>query len=123
MSSNWVGALDNLAAGGVIDFDAPAFILDKQPRYIGNPRLDRLPLESEVLPPGIQMKKLPEIDEFSKDEGYIQNPAWKKWAFGGLVLTVIGGITAAILTKGKGFKMHKLFSKIRNTKIAKFFLK
>ena len=38
MYSNWVNVLDNLAAGGVIDFDAPAYLLDQPARYVGHPK-------------------------------------------------------------------------------------
>ena len=44
MSSNWVNALDACAAAGVIDYDAPSFILGKQPRYAGHPEFEKLPL-------------------------------------------------------------------------------
>ena len=44
MYSNWVNVLDNLAAGGVIDFGAPAYLLDQPARYVGHPKFADLPL-------------------------------------------------------------------------------
>ena len=59
MSSNWVNALDACAAAGVIDYDAPAFISGKTPRYIGHPEFEKLPLKNDfLLPKGIKMKDL-----------------------------------------------------------------
>ena len=102
--SNWVHAMDSLAAGGVIDFDAPAFLLDRNPRYVGNPRLDSLPLEYPIYPEGqVSLNNLPPVDEFKKEEkglNLVENPSWKKWLFGGFIATAIGyGIY--LLTKGK----------------------
>ncbi len=114
MSSNWIGAMDGLAAGGVIDFDAAAFLLDQKPRYIGNPQLERLPLEPDLLPPGVKLKDIPKFDEFSKEDNIVQNPAWKKWLFGGLVFSALTGIGIAIATKGKGIKLSEIGQKIKN---------
>ena len=110
MSSNWIGALDGLAAGGVIDFDAPAFILDQKPRYMGHPQFERLPLEPDLLPPGVKLKDVPQFDEFSKDDKLVQNPRWKKWLFGGLLVSGLAGLGIAI-ARGKGIKMPKIFAK------------
>lgn len=105
MSSNWVTALDNLAASGVIDFDAPAYLLGQKPRYIGNPSLGELPLTSPMyLPEGVKMKDIPQSDlyEQSKSHDLVHNPSWKKWLFAGVAAlgaVLIGG--AIIAGKGK----------------------
>ena len=66
MSSNWVSALDNLAAGGVIDFDAPAYLLNQPARYVGHPKFSELPMtEISLLPDGVKLKDLPNVDEFN----------------------------------------------------------
>lgn len=104
MSSNWVSNLDMLAAGGVIDFDAASYLLDQKPRYIGNPQIEGLPLENPaLLPEGVKLKDLPQLDEFSqsdKDRNLVETPKWKKWALGGLIATAIGAIIFT-LSKGK----------------------
>ena len=120
MSSNWIGALDGLAAGGVIDFDAAAFLLDQKPRYIGHPQLERLPLEPDLLPPGVKLRDVPQFDEFSKEDNLVQNPAWKKWLFGGVVGSAVAAIALAIATKGKSLKWLRVNSKIIGKKIKNF---
>jgi len=114
MDSNWVSALDMLAAGGVIDFDAPAYLLDQKPRYVGHPDLERLPLENPIyLPQGTKLKNVPDKDLFdkSKDGNLIHNPKWKKFMFGAVAL---GGIISAFiflknpLSAIKSFKLPKL---------------
>lgn len=100
MSSNWAYSLDNLAAGGVIDFDATAYILDKPARFVGNPQMADLPItDISLLPGGTKLKDLPQIDSYN-DKSLVQNPGWKKWAFGAIIAA---GITGAIfaVTKGK----------------------
>ena len=92
MSQNWVLALDNLAAGGTIDFDAPAYILGKEPRYIGNPNREHLPLENPMyLPENIKLKNVPDIDTYGnpEDKPLQENSSWKKWLFG---IVAIGGL-------------------------------
>jgi len=117
MDSNWIIPLDALAAGGVIDFDAPAFLLDQKPRYVGHPEMERLPMTiSPVLPEGIKLKDVPQTDilEKSEDKNLIGNPSWKKVLFGILAATgvIFGGYK---IMKAKGIKMPKLdFSKIFN---------
>jgi len=105
MDSNWVTHLDALAAGGVIDFDAPAFLLDQNPRYIGHPDMERLPMQTPMyLPEGIKLKDVPDTDilEKSENKNLVNNPTWKKVLFGGLL--TLGGLFG-------GFKLFKLFKK------------
>ena len=97
MGSNWVNALDACAAAGVIDYDAPSFILGKNPRYIGHPEFESLPLKNNcLLPPGTKLNDLPQTDTYnsSGNNEFIQNPAWKKILFAGILLTgiIAGGI-------------------------------
>ena len=100
MSSNWAYSLDSLAAGGVIDFDATAYILDKPARFVGNPRMEDLPItDLSLLPEGTKLKELPQFDSYN-DKKLVQNPGWKKWAFGTIAAAGIGGAIYA-LTKGK----------------------
>lgn len=100
MSSNWAYSLDSLAAGGVIDFDATAYILDKPARFVGNPQMEDLPMtDISLLPEGTKLKDLPPVDSYN-DKSLVQNPGWKKWAFGAIAAAGIGGALYA-LTKGK----------------------
>ncbi len=103
MSSDWILALDSLASGGVIDFDAPAYLLDQPARYVGHPQLEHLPNEISLLPKGTKMKEQPTQDGFHKpDSAMVSNPSWKKWALGGILTAIIGtGIGAILLRKGK----------------------
>ena len=68
---SWINDLDSLASSGVIAFDAPAYILGKQPRYYGNPAFYNIPDEFP------KMQPQPQKDEF--DSGV--NPKWKKTLF------------------------------------------
>lgn len=120
MSSNWVSNLDMLAAGGVIDFDAAAYLLDQPSRFVGNPRLENLPLENpSLLPQGTKLKDIPQTDEFNNSSKQpVNNPSWKKWTFG----AILTGLIAAgvfTLTKGK-IKMPKALSKIKLPDMSKF---
>lgn len=106
MSSNWGYSLDSLAAGGVIDFDATAYILDKPARFVGNPKFEDLPMtDLSLLPEGVKLKDLPEVDNYN-NKSLVHNPDWKKWTFGALAAAGIGGALYA-LTKGK-LKIPKL---------------
>lgn len=121
MSSDWVMALDNLAAGGVVDFDAPAFLLDQPARYVGNPKMETLPMEyPPLLPDGVKLKDVPKIDEYTPSNGnLIQTPTWKKVVFGGLVAIGLGAL-AMMGLKGK-FKMPKFStSKFKMSDMTKF---
>ncbi|MBD5401504.1 hypothetical protein HDR58_01705 [bacterium] len=106
MSSNWVVALDGLAAGGVIDFDAPAYLLDKEARYVGHPKFVDLPMtDISLLPEGTKIKEQPKADGFVDKDGKVQNPKWKKWAFLGLIAAGIGTIVLGRM--GKLSKIQK----------------
>lgn len=108
MSSDWILALDSLASGGVIDFDAPAYLLDQPARYVGHPSMEKLPNEISLLPEGTKMKEQPKHDGFHHpDEGMVQTPAWKKWTFGAILTALIGGAAGAILLKKGKIKLPK----------------
>ena len=77
---------------------------------MGHPQFERLPLEPDLLPPGVKLKDVPQFDEFSKDDKLVQNPRWKKWLFGGLLVSGLAGLGIAI-ARGKGIKMPKIFAK------------
>ncbi len=120
--SDWAFNLDNLAANGVIDFDAPAFLLDKKPRYIGNPSLEELPLESPMyLPEGVKLKDLPSVDTFGnpEDKNLVSNPLWKKVLFGAIALgAAVAGTIGIFKFKGGLKNIKKSFSKfISNIKM------
>ena len=113
MDASWVTAMDGLAAGGVINFDAPAYILGSNPRYVGNPSLEGLPMENPAYFKGIQLKNVPPVDEFKYND---QLPGQKKktnvwgWILGGIgaVAVVVGGV---LLAKGK-IKIPESWKKI-----------
>ena len=112
MSSNWVSAFDMLAAGGVIDFDAPAYVLGEQPRYAGHPNLEQLPTLNPMLPKGTKLKDITDKDLFEKtnDGKLIHNPKWKKFLFG--AIAVVGTVAALIFGK-------KAYSAIKSMKMPK----
>ena len=93
--SNWSYNLDMLAQNGVLDFDAPSFIMGQNPRYVGRPAYPPSPFVGQV--PKVPALNQPEIDEFKqnpiqtpkkeeKDTNSLKNPAWKKWLFGTLAV-------------------------------------
>ncbi len=90
---SWINDLDSLASSGVIAFDAPAYILGKQPRYYGNPPLDIIPDQF--------VKTQPEPKKDEIESGI--NPKWKK--------TLFKGICLAGLALG-AYKMRHVFAKI-----------
>lgn|SRR5574344_584343 len=109
MSSNWANNLDMLAQSGVLNFDAPAYIMGQSPRYVGNPGMVppiTLPAEESMLPSS------PRIDEFKpnnkKFDSENTNPSWKKWLLGiaGVATLAVGGFAAyKLITKGwKGLR-------------------
>lgn len=103
MVLDWVTALDMCAANGIIDYDAPADILGQQPRYVGHPNFETLPLSpTALLPEGTKLPQSPQGDEFISQNGnLVENPSWKKWLFGLGTAGVIGGsILAALVRKG-----------------------
>lgn len=114
MSENWVFHLDNLASAGIIDFDAPAYLLDQPARYVGNPQFENdLP---QLLPDNVKLKEAPKSDEFNSPSNgnIVQPPKWKKWLFGGIVAAGIGALAFAGF-KGK-LKMPKFLSNIKMPK-------
>ncbi|MBR1460391.1 hypothetical protein IJ596_02000 [bacterium] len=108
MSQNWVMALDNLAACGVLDYDAPAFLLGQAPRYAGNPTIKELPCTIPGYQPhGVKMNPLCS-DTYENDGNLVHNPKWKKLLFAGVA---IGGsllIAASLLTLKRKIKLPKL---------------
>lgn len=105
MSSNWISNLDMLAQNGVIGFDAPAYVMDQKPRYIGNPQLELPPFEGPI--PDAPLMATPTKDEFNsaqkevnkqkeinKDDNMVHNPKWKKILLGaiGVGALVVGGV-------------------------------
>lgn len=120
MSSNWVNALDACAAAGIIDYDAPAFIMGQSPRYIGHPDFERLPLKNDyLLPPGVKLTELPSIDTYGnpEDKPLIQNPLWKKVLFGAITIAslIAAGIGVTKLGKIKipDLKINKAWDLIK----------
>ncbi len=116
MSSNWVNALDACAAAGIIDYDAPAFITGRVPRYFGHPQMEQLPLRNDfLLPPGIKLKDVPALDTYTnpEDKPLIQNPTWKKVLFGAVA---IAGVVAACigLSKLKNISLPKMSTILNN---------
>lgn len=110
MSSNWAFNLDMLAANGIIDFDAPSYLLDQTPRYSGGLQPEMLPMTNiGLLPEGTKLKDLPQADEYNNsNKKVVQNPKWKKYLFGTLAAVGIGGgVLAFLVSKGK-IKMPKL---------------
>jgi len=108
MGLEWVYPLDALAAGGVIDFDAPAFILDKPSRYAGSPKFEDITNidNSNLLPKGTKIKDQPKSDGF--DTGINENkgnPSWKKWLAGGAVAALAGYLILGGLSKAGKIKL------------------
>ena len=103
MDSSWVAAMDSLAAGGVINFDAPAYILGTNPRYVGNPSLENLPLEDPQYFRGIKLKNVPDVDQFNNSgelPGQKKKTNVRNWILGGIgaiALITVG----TLLYKGK----------------------
>jgi len=113
--SDMVYALDSLAAAGVIDFDAPAFIFDQPSRYVGHPDMEKLPLSNPIyLPENIKLKDVPSMDEFTKENGNLnETPSWKKWLFGGTIAAVLC-VGIYTFTKGK-IKLGPNMSKVKTS--------
>lgn len=118
MTENWVYHLDNLASAGIIDFDAPAYLLDKPARYVGNPKFENdLP---SLLPDDVKLKDAPKSDEFDSpgEKDSAKTPNWKKWAIGGVITAGIGALSYALFRNK--IKMSKFLS---NMKMPKFLSK
>ena len=104
MGLDWISALDACAANGILDYDAPADILGQQPRYVGHPNFENLPLTpTALLPEGTKLPEMPKTDEFvPQNNNLIENPSWKKWLFGiGATVAIGGSILATLISKGK----------------------
>ena len=115
MTTNWAYNLDMLAQNGVLDFDAPSFVMGQNPRYVGSPMRPPSPYAGQV-PPAPALNQ-PEMDEFKPQKqkqpqtdkqdniDEIQNPSWKKWLFGALA---IGGLVFL------GFKGKSIYKWVKN---------
>lgn len=103
MTLDWISALDACAANGILDYDAPADILGQDPRYVGHPDFNKIPMVPTLLPEGTKLPDMPKTDEFVPQNGdLVENPAWKKWLFGiGATVAAGGAILAALISKGK----------------------
>lgn len=114
MGIGWANNLDLLAQSGVLDFDAPAYVLGQEPRYVGNPGAVT-PIMGN--PPRVIGFEQPKVDEFkpSKNNNLVKTPAWKKWLFG---LVAAG----ALIFTGFKFK-SKIVPFVKNApaKIGNFF--
>lgn len=101
MEPSWITALDNCAAGGVLDYDAAADILGQPERFVGHPKFEDVPAIRQplLLPPNTKIKGQLNADEFSAQNSLVQNPSWKKWVFGGLLT---GGAIALAVCFKKG---------------------
>lgn len=111
MSTNWAYNLDMLAQNGVIDFDAPSYVIGQNPRYIGNPA-SISPFVGQ--PPQAPLLNQKQIDEFQPstpqiDNG-VKNPAWKKWLFGAVAVGTI--IFAGFKSKSIGQWIKKSWNKV-----------
>lgn len=104
MDNSWINALDACAAGGVLDYDGAAFVLDQPQRFVGHPKFDEIPAISQplLIPDGIRIKGQLKEDKFGNNDDLVQNPTWKKWMMGALALLAVAGtiITVAV-SKGK----------------------
>lgn len=109
-----MGSLDNLAANGVIDFDAEAYVKGLPPRFFGHQeRYIGLPGEMPLMAeppiygvhPGAHLSGHPGKDGFESheiEEG--GNPSWKK----ALMTVLISGLAVIGAVKYRG-KIAKLF--------------
>jgi len=89
---NWANDLDMLAQNGVLDFDAPSYVMGQKPRYVGNPAH---PDPFNGQPPSVPKLEQPKIDEFKPEkENIVKTSSWKKWAFGAIALgaVIFGGL-------------------------------
>ena len=102
MSENWAYNLDMLAQNGILDYDAPSFVMGQTPRYVGSPANPPSPFVD--VPPRAPAMTQPQFDEFKRnnqstscnennDNPFTKTPMWKKVLFGALA---VGGIGFAI---------------------------
>lgn len=110
MSSNWAFNLDMLAANGVLDFDAPSYLLDQTPRYSGGLQPEILPMTNiGLLPEGTKLRDLPQTDEYkNSNKEVVQNPKWKRYLLGGIVAAGVGGGAVAFMASKGKIKMPNL---------------
>lgn len=101
-------SLDNLAANGIINFDADAYVNGTEPRFYGSPRLNTcLPLDNPIFPgPAYGITAGPHLSGHPTSDAFISKGGHgtKQFSFE-KILTV--GIVAALLTS--------CFSKIKST--------
>lgn len=109
-----MGSLDNLAANGIIDFDAEAYVKGVPPRFVGHQeRYIGLPGEMPLMAeppiygvhPGSHLSGHPHKDGFEYpeiEEG--SNPSWKK----ALMTVLLSGLAVIGAVKYRG-KIAKLF--------------
>ena len=117
MEPYWINALDGCASAGILNYDASADLLDQTPRYFGNPELESLPISERPLlfPDKPKIKGYLKEDSFNSETTLVDNPDWKKWLFGGLIL----GTTALLLfKKSKLPNLTNLGSKINLPKFS-----
>ena len=113
MAIGWANNLDLLAQSGVLDFDAPAYVLGQPARYIGNPGPVNPLYDNPPRVPGFEQ---PKADEFkpSQNNNLVKTPAWKKWLFG--LIT-----TGALIFTGFKFRSRLLpFAKQIPSKVSNF---
>lgn len=134
MDTNWAYNLDLLAQNGVLDFDAPSYVMNQNPRYVGSPLTPPSPYIGQ-LPPAPNLNQ-PEIDEFriedtktpeKNDENPVKNPLWKKLLFGTIAAgaLIFGGVKISKLIKNKTLTTKSVtdFFKNTGTKTTAFFKK
>lgn len=93
MSTN---SLDNLAANGIIEFDADSYVKGKPPRYVGDPNgYVGLPFERPLpacneygIMPGPKLHGEPSADAFISREHGEKPSNWKGFLFGAFIATL-----------------------------------
>ena len=117
MAIGWADNLDMLAQSGVLDFDAPSYVLGQPPRYVGNPAAITPLLDNPPRVPGIEQPKVDEFKPSQTKNNLVKTPAWKKWVFG--LLTA-----GALIFTGFKFKSKLIpIAKKIPTKVSDFFTK
>lgn len=126
MAENWAFDLDMLAQNKVLDFDAPAYIRDQKPRYVGSP--DYMPSPFGVQQLDTSNLEQPQNDEFKPQENnkeLAKNPAWKKFLFSGLALGGLGlagwKFRSKLIPKNFDFNKVKQFCKNKVQVVGDFF--
>lgn len=110
-----MGSLDNLAANGVIDFDAEAYVKGLPPRFIGHQENyiglpGEMPLMAEPpihgVYPGAHLSGHPAKDGFEHHKDENDNPSWKK----ALMTVLLTGLAVVGAVRYRG-KIVELFNK------------